>query len=345
MIPGPSWAWFAPAVIVPPVLYMVLGRGVTERWQQVVPVLFAIALSLALYAVPPAGREGAGFLLLAVTASLATLVSFPAFSYALDRISRSMAVLVAGLVSIVLLFILIPTPLTGLGVLISGVAGIGAPASWSVASLALFLFALLTSGIGYSLVLFIDEVADRMSSIVSGLFFGLLLMLASLVVGEAVMGGLLALTVLQFIRLVPEKGVHMLLLFPVTAGAIALTAFTESAPALVGSESLVIPLLVPALAVIAPFVMLEPRVLTRREGVGTVLCALIVLPTVSILQEWNLEVAALNRFGAIFTEHLAFEPALLRWGVLYIEVLVIALAFYLLVMMGLSAYRRPVSCA
>ena len=62
-----------------------------ERWQQVVPVLFAIALSLALYAVPPAGREGAGFLLLAVTASLATLVSFPAFSYALDRISRSMA--------------------------------------------------------------------------------------------------------------------------------------------------------------------------------------------------------------------------------------------------------------
>ncbi len=329
-------------MLVPPILYQVLKRGVTERWQQIIPVLLAIACMLALYAVSPTGREGAGFLLLAGLVSLATLVILPAFSYALDRVSRTMAVLVAGAVSIVLLFIFVPSPLTGLGTLLSGIAGIETHGSWPIASLALFLFAMITSGIGYALVLFVDEIADRMSSIISGFFFGMLLLIASLFVGEAVLGGLLALALLQFIRFVPEKGVHMLLLFPVIAGAVTITAFAQSAPMLVGSESLVLPLLVPAVAVITPFVLLEPRELTRREGVGTVACSLLALPVASILQGWGQGTLSLNVFGSLFSEPLAFEPALLRWGVLYAEVLLVALAFYLFVMMGLSAYRRPV---
>ncbi|KAF5058051.1 hypothetical protein DSECCO2_350450 [anaerobic digester metagenome] len=341
LMPDPSWAWFAPAVLVPPALYLVLKRGVTERWQHVVPVLLAVACSLALYAVSPTMREGVGFLLLAVTASLATLVALPAFSYALDRVPRAAAVLVATAVSLVLLFLLVPTPLTGLGTLISGIAGTEDPASWPIAALALFLFALLTSGIGLAFMIFVDEIADRMSSIVSGLFFGILLLLASLAVSEAVLGGLLALALLQFIRFVPEKGIHMLLLFPITAGVLAVTAFTESNPALIGSESLVLPLLVPALALIAPFVLLEPQVLTRREGVGIVACSLLALPAVSLLQGRQPGIASLNAFVPAYGEHLAFEPALLHWGVLYVEVLLFALAFYLLVMMGLSAYRRP----
>ncbi|HOV66767.1 MAG TPA: hypothetical protein PLI31_00210, partial [Methanoregulaceae archaeon] len=184
-------------------------------------------------------------------------------------------------------------------------------------------------------------IADRMSSLVSGLFFGVLLLLATLMIGEGVLGGLLALALLHLVRLVPEKGIHMLLLFPVTAGGLVVTAFAEGAQGLVGSESLILPLIVPALAVITPFILLEPRVLTRREGVGTVVCALVALPVVSLLQGWQTPLATLNAFGPAFAERLGFEAALFRWGVLYVEVLLIALAFYLLVMMGLAAYRRP----
>ncbi len=340
-MPGPSWIWFAPAVFVPPVLVQLLDRGVTERWRQVVPVLLGLACSLALFAVPPAGREGYGFLLLAVTVSLAAPVTLPAFSYALDRVSRTTAVTIAGAVSLFLLFSFLPSPLTGLGALLVNIGGIAGPVTWPITSLVLFLYALLVAAIGHALVLFIDEIADRMSSLVSGLFFGVLLLLATLMIGEGVLGGLLALALLHLVRLVPEKGIHMLLLFPVTAGGLVVTAFAEGAQGLVGSESLILPLIVPALAVITPFILLEPRVLTRREGVGTVVCALVALPVVSLLQGWQTPLATLNAFGPAFAERLGFEAALFRWGVLYVEVLLIALAFYLLVMMGLAAYRRP----
>ena len=331
-------------MFVPPVLHLALRRSVTRRWQQLVPVLLAVAFSLALYAVPPAGREGAGFLLLALTGSLAALVALPVFAYALDRLSSTTAVLIASAVSIGLLFLLAPTPVTGLGVLVANLLGVGATAAaWPIAGLALFLFGLLTAGIGYALALFVDEIADRMSSIVSGLFFGVLLLLAGLAIGEAVAGGLLALALLQYLRIVPEKGVHMLLLFPVAVGALAVTAFTQANHGMAGSEGLVLPLLVPAVAVLVPFILLEPQVLTRREGIAVVISALLAFPLVSFVLTRQMEVAGLAAFGPLYAGTLAFEPALVAWGVVFFEILLISLAFYLVVVMGLSALRRPTS--
>ncbi len=340
LTPDLSWIWFAPVVLVPPVLYQALQRSVTERWQQLVPLLLTFAFSLALYAAPPTGRDGVGFLLLAVIASLATLIARPAFEYALDRLSSTAAILVASAVSIGLLFLFASTPLTGLGVLLAGLLGIEAAVAWPIAGLALFLFGLLTAGIGYALALFVDEIGDRMSSIVSGLFFGALLLLAGLAIGEAVAGGLLALALLQFIRIVPEKGVHMLLLFPAVAGALAVTAFTQAHPGMAGTEAIVLPLLVPALAVLVPFVLLEPQVLTRREGIAVVVSALVTFPLVSFILTRQMTIAGLNAFGPLYAETLAFEAALFRWGLIFVEVILLSLAFYLIVVMGLTALRR-----
>ena len=276
-------------------------------------------------------------------ASLAVLVALPAFAYALDRLSRTTAVLVSSAVSVGLLFLFASTPLTGLGVLLAALLGVDPAAAWPIAGLALFLFGLLTAGVGYALALFVDEIGDRMSSIVSGLFFGTLLLLAGLAIGEAVAGGLLALALLQFIRIVPEKGVHMLLLFPTVAGALVVTAFTQAYPGMVGAEAIVLPLLVPAIAVLVPFVLLEPHILTRREGIAVVVSALVTLPLVSFILTRQMELAGLNAFGPLYAETLAFEAALVRWGLVFVEVFLVSLAFYLVIVMGLSALRRPAS--
>src|SRR5690606_25337798 len=146
--------------------------------------------------------------------------------------------------------------------------GLQEAAAYPVVGLGLLLFGLLTAGMGYALALFIDEVSDRMSSSFSGFLFGGLLLLAALGVAEAVAAGLLAFSVVQYIRFPREKGLHMLLLFPVVACALGVTAFAQANPGVVGSEIFVLPLLVPAVAVITPFVMLEPQVLTWREGIS-----------------------------------------------------------------------------
>lgn len=304
------------------------------------PVLLAVALSLLLYVVPPVGHEGPGILILALIAGLAVLVPMPAFAYALDHMSRATAAFIASVVSFTILFLLVPSPLTGLGRIVASALGLEGPAAWPVAGVALLLYGLLTAGMGYAFALFIDEVSDRMSSLFSGLIFGALLLLAGLGVGEAVAGGLLAFAVLQFIRMPPEKGLHMLVLFPVVVGALAVTAFAQAHPEVVGSESFVLPLLVPAVAVITPFIMLEAQVLTWREGIGVVLAALVALPVVSLVMTRSPTIAGLNIFGPTFAGPLAFESALLNWLVLYGEVLLIALAFYLIAVMGFSALRR-----
>ncbi len=304
------------------------------------PVLLAVALSLLLYVVPPVGHEGPGILILALIAGLAVLVPMPAFAYALDHMSRATAAFIASVVSFTILFLLVPSPLTGLGRIVASSLGLEGSAAWPVAGVALLLYGLLTAGMGYAFALFIDEVSDRMSSLFSGLIFGALLLLAGLGVGEAVAGGLLAFAVLQFIRMPPEKGLHMLVLFPVVVGALAVTAFAQAHPEVVGSESFVLPLLVPAVAVITPFIMLEAQVLTWREGIGVVLAALVALPVVSLVMTRSPTIAGLNIFGPTFAATLAFESALLNWLVLYGEVLLIALAFYLIAVMGFSALRR-----
>ncbi len=86
--------------------------------------------------------------------------------------------------------------------------------------------------------------------------------------------------------------------------------------------------------------MLEPQVLTWREGIGVVLTALVALPVVSLITTRSLTVAGLNVYGQVFAAPLAFQDALLKWAVLYGEVLLIALAFYLIIVMGFSALRR-----
>src|SRR5690606_28570194 len=124
------------------------------------------------------------------------------------------------------------------------------------------------------------------------------------------------------------------------ACALGVTAFAQANPGVVGSEIFVLPLLVPAVAVITPFVMLEPQVLTWREGISVVIAALVALPLVSLIATRNPTIAGLNAFRPTFAAPLAFEPALVQWAVLYGEVLMIALAFYLIVVMGFSALRR-----
>lgn len=330
----------APALLVAPVLLLVLERSATGRWSQLVPLLLALACSLALYVVPPVGRDGAGYLLLALIAGLAVLTVLPAFSYALDHMPKAWATLIASAVSLTILFVLVPDPLTGLGRLAADALNLQGPAVWPVAGLGLFVYGLLTGGMGYAFALFVDEISDRMSSLFSGLVFGGLLLLAGLGIGEAVAGGLLAFALLQFLRLAPEKGVHMLVLFPVVVGALAVTAFAQAYPEVVGSEIFVLPVLVPAVAVITPFIMLEPQVLTRREGIGTVLAGLVALPVISLIASRSLTVEGLNIFGQAFAQPLAFESAFLAWLLLYFEVLLIALAFYLIVVMGFSSLRR-----
>ena len=304
------------------------------------PVLLAVALSLLLYVVPPVGREGPGILILALIAGLAVMVPMPAFAYALDHMSKATAAFIASVVSFTILFVLVPSPLTGMGRLAASVLGLEGPASWPVAGLALLLYGLLTAGMGYAFALFIDEISDRMSSFFSGLLFGVLLLLVGLGIGEAVAGGLLAFAILQFVRLAPEKGVHMLVLFPVVVGALAVTAFTQAHPEVVGSELFVLHVLVPAVAVITSFVMLEPQVLTWREGIAVVLAALVALPVVSLIVTRSPTIDGLNMFESVYAAPLAFEPSLLKWVFLYGEVLLIALAFYLIVVMGFSALRR-----
>jgi hypothetical protein len=322
------------------VLELVLERSAIGRWYRFVPALLALGLSLLLYVFPPAGGEGAGILILALIAGLAVLIVMPAFSYALDHMSRAVAALIASAVSLTILFLLVPSPLTGMGSAAASALGLGGPAVWPVAGVTFLLFGLLTAGMGYALALFIDEISDRMSSLFSGLLFGALLLLAGLGIGEAVVGGLLAFALLQFIRMPPEKGIHMLVLFPVVIGALAITAFTQANPALLGSERFLLPLLVPAVAVITPFIMLEPQVLTWREGIGVILAALVALPVVSLITTRSLTVAGLNVYGTVYAAPLAFQDALLRWTILYGEVLLIALAFYLIIVMGFSALRR-----
>lgn len=340
LAPDPSWVWIAPAILFAPVLELVLERSATGRWHRLVPVLLAVAFSLALYVVPPIGREGVGFLMLALIAGLAVLAVLPAFSYALDHMSKAWAVLIASVVSFTILFLFVPDPLTGLGRLVAGYLGLQGPAVWPVAGLALFVYGLLTGGMGYAFALFVDEVSDRMSSLFSGLVFGAILLLAGLGIGEAVAGGLLAFALLQYLRLAPEKGVHMLVLFPVVVGVLAVTAFAQAHPGVVGSEAFVLPLLVPAVAVITPFIMLEPQVLTQREGIATVLAVLVALPVISLIATRSPTVAGLNIFRPGFALPLAFEQAIMAWLLLYLEVLLIALAFYLIVVMGFSALRR-----
>lgn len=288
---------------------------------------------------PPTDAGGPGLLILAAIAGLAVLVPMPAFSYALDHMSRIVAAFIASAVSFAILFVLAPSPLTGMGALVADLLGLTGPAVWPVAGIALAVYGMLTAGMGYAFALFVDEVSDRMSSFFSGLVFGALLLLAGIGVGEAVAGGLLAFAILQFVRLAPEKGVHMLLLFPVVAGSLAVTAFCQANPGVVGSEIVVLPVLVPAVAVITPFVLLEPQILTWREGIAVVAAALVALPVVSLIATRSFTVAGLNTFGPTFATPLGFEAALVAWGVLYGEVLLIALAFYLIVVMGLTALR------
>lgn len=329
-----------PAVFVAPVLELVLERSAIGRWHRLVPAIFALGLSLLLYIIPPVGSEGTGTLILAMIASLAALVVMPAFSYALDHMSRAVAAFIASSVSLTILFLMVPSPLTGMGRAAATVFGLEGSAAWPVAGVGLLLYGLLTSGMGFAFALFIDEVSDRMSSLFSGLVFGGLLLLAGLGIGEAVAGALLAFAVLQFIRMPPEKGIHMLVLFPVALGALAVTAFTQANPGVVGSEIFVLPLIVPAVAVITPFIMLEPQVLTWREGIGVVLAALVALPVVSLITTRNLTVGGLNVYRQVYAAPLGFETALLKWATLYGEVLLIALAFYLIVVMGFSALRK-----
>ena len=336
----PSWTWIAPALLVAPALEIILERSAIGRWHRVVPILLAIGVSLVLFIVPPDVSGGPGLLLLALIAGLAALVPMPVFSYALDHMARATAALIASAVSLVILFVLVPSPLTGLGRLAGDALGLQEAAAYPVVGLGLLLFGLLTAGMGYALALFIDEVSDRMSSSFSGFLFGGLLLLAALGVAEAVAAGLLAVSVVQYIRFPREKGLHMLLLFPVVACALGVTAFAQANPGVVGSEIFVLPLLVPAVAVITPFVMLEPQVLTWREGISVVIAALVALPLVSLIATRNPTIAGLNAFRPTFAAPLAFEPALVQWAVLYGEVLMIALAFYLIVVMGFSALRR-----
>jgi hypothetical protein len=340
LAPDPSWVWIAPALLVAPVLELVLERSAIGRWYRVVPVLLAVALSFLLYIFPPTVHEDPGLLVLALIAGFAVLVPMPAFSYALDHMSRAVAALIASLISFAILFVLVPSPLTGLGRVAADALGLEGAAAWPVAGMALFLYALLTAGMGYAFALFIDEVSDRMSSVFSGIVFGGLLLLVGLGVGEAVAGGLLAFALLQFIRMPPEKGLHMLVLFPVVLIALAIVAFAQAHPEVVGSEIFVLPVLVPAVAVITPFIMLEPQVLTWREGIAVVVAALVALPVVSLIATRTLSEEGLNIYGDTFAAPLAFEPAVVQWLVLYGEILLIALAFYLIAVMGFSALRR-----
>lgn len=330
----------APALLVAPVILLVLERSATGRWAQFVPLLLAFGCSMALYVAPPVVRDGPGFLLLAIIAGLAVITVLPVFSYALDHMPKAWAALIASVVSFTILFVLVPDPLTGLGRLMADTVGLQGPAVWPVAGLGLFVYGLITGGMGYAFALFVDEISDRMSSLFSGLVFGGLLLLAGLGVGEAVAGGLLAFALLQFLRLTPEKGIHMLVLFPVVLGALAVVAFAQAHPEIIGSERFVLPVLVPAVAVITPFIMLEPAILTRREGIGTVLAGLVALPVISLIASRSLTVDGLNIFGPAFAQPLAFEPAFFSWLLLYFEVLLIALAFYLIVVMGFSSLRR-----
>jgi hypothetical protein len=132
----------------------------------------------------------------------------------------------------------------------------------------------------------------------------------------------------------------MLLLIPVVIAALIVTALAQANHGVPGSEIFVLPILVPAVAVITPFVMLEPQILTMREGIATVLAALVAMPVVSLIASRSLSIAGLNMYGTYFAAPLAFEPALFQWGIIYLEVLLIALAFYLIAVMGFSALRR-----
>ncbi|NLX48285.1 MAG: hypothetical protein GXY82_00090 [Methanospirillum sp.] len=341
MAPDPSWVWIAPALLLAVILEYVLQQISIGRWDRMVPVLLVLAASLALSVVHPEGKEGWGVLLLAVIVAFTALVPLPVFSYALDHMSRLVAALIATAVSLAVIFLLSPGPETGLGWSLAGALGIQGAAAWPFAGLGLFVYGLFTAGIGYALALFIDEIADRMSSVFSGFVFGAILLLLGLGLGEAVVGGLLAFALLQYIRIVPDKGIHMLLIFPAIAIALAVSAFTQAHPEVVGSEAFVLPVLVPAVAVITPFVLLEPQVLTRREGIGVVLAGLIALPVISLVITRSPTVEGLNAFGPLHAAPMAFDPALVQWGILYLEVVLISLAFYLIVVMGLAALRRP----
>ena len=340
LAPDPSWVWIVPALLLALVLELVLERISIGRWDRIAPLMLIAAACLALYAVPPTGSEGLGYMLLAVIVALTALVPLPAFSYALDHMSRLWAVLIAAAVSLAIVFLIAPSPGTGLGTFLAASLGVQGPGVWPLAGVGLFVYGLFTAGMGYAFALFMDEVSDRMSSFFSGLVFGGLLLLVGLPLGEAVAAGLLAFALLQYVRFMPEKGIHMLLVFPVVGIAIVLTAYTQATPGLIGSEAFLLPILVPAVAVITPFVMLEPQILTWREGIAVVLAALVSLPVVSLIMTRSLTVAGLNAFGPIYAAPLAFEPAVLRWLILYFEVLLIALAFYLIVVMGFSALRR-----
>ena len=340
MAPDPSWVWIAPALLVAPLIELLLERSAIGKWYRAVPALLAVALSLLLYVYPPVGEPGPGTLILALIAGLAVLVPMPAFSYALDHMSRAVAALIASLVSFAILFVLVPSPLTGLGAALAAALGLQGAAAWPMQGLALLVYGLFTAGMGYAFALFIDEVSDRMSSVFSGFFFGALLLLAGLAVGEAVAGGLLAFALLQYIRMPPEKGLHMLILFPVVVVSLALVAFAQANPSLVGSEAFVLRVLVPAVAVITPFIMLEPQVLTWREGIATVLAALVALPAVALVATRTLSIDGLNIYAEAFALPLAFEQALVEWLILYGEVLLIALAFYLVAVMGFTALRQ-----
>jgi hypothetical protein len=343
LAPTPSWLWFALAALLAPLLSIGIDRSVLGRWRRLIPVFIVLVLLSVLPLLPPTEDGGLGVLVLALIASLGAVVVFPAFDYALGRFSRPAALLASAGISIGILFVLAPSPVTGLGSLLVSVLGLQGAATLLVVGFAFFVFSLLTAGIGFAFVLFMDEIADRMSSVVSGLLFGALLLIAGLGVGEAVAGGLLAYALLHYIRIAPEKGMHMFLLLVLVAGSIVLTSFADAYPQIAGVEAVILPLLVPAVAVITPFVLLEPQNLTRREGVATVLSALAAFPVVSLISSRAMDVPGLNAFFPLFAEPVAFETALLRWSAVYIEVLTVSLAFYLIVVMGLSALKRPSS--
>jgi hypothetical protein len=340
LAPDPSWVWIAPALLVAFVVEFVLQRSSIGRWDRIVPILLVATACLVLYVVPPAGSEGFGYLLLAMIVALTALVPLPAFSYALDHMSKLVAAMIAAAVSLAIIFLLVPSPETGLARLVLTLLGIHDAAVWPLVGIGLFVYGLFTAGMGYAFALFIDEVSDRMSSVFSGLVFGAILLLLGLGVGEAVAGGLLAFALLQYIRIPPEKGLHMLLIFPTVVIALVLVAYTQAHPGVPGSEAFLLPILVPAVAVITPFVMLEPSMLTWREGIATVVAALVALPVVSLVMTRDLSLHGINHFGPYYAVPLPFEQALLNWGIIYGEVVLIGLAFYLIAVMGFGALRR-----
>lgn len=289
---------------------------------------------------PPTGGEGFGYLLLAVIVALTALVPLPAFSYALDHLSKLVAAMIAATISLAIVFLLVPSPETGLARIVVTLLGLQGAAVWPLVGLGLFVYGLITAGMGYAFALFVDEISDRMSSLFSGLLFGAILLLLGLGIGEAVAGGLLAFALLQYVRIPPEKGLHMLILFPTVLIALVLVAYTQAHPGLAGSEAFLLPILVPAVAVITPFVMLEPAMLTWREGIATVIAGLVALPVVSLILTRDVSLHGINHYGPLYAVPVAFEQAVLNWAVIYGEVLLITLAFYLVVVMGLGALRR-----